>query len=71
MNNYVLNTLTPADKMPMKTALKIFSFGYQISMIGVTYKMYTTLQEIKDINKQYTAEVAQLMKENMSLRSKK
>ena len=57
--------------MPIKTALKIFSITYQVSMIGVTYKMYTTLQEIKDINKAYTTEVAKLMKENMALRSKK
>jgi hypothetical protein len=57
--------------MPIKTALKIFSVTYQVSMIGVTYKMYTTLQEINDINKAYTAEVAKLMKENMALRSKK
>ena len=57
--------------MPIKTALKIFSLTYQVSMIGVTYKMYTTLQEINDINKAYTAEVAKLMKENMALRSKK
>jgi len=71
MIHYLLTILTPAFKMPLKTAVKIFSLGYQVSMIGVTYKMYTTLQEIKDINKQYTAEVAQLMKENMSLRRKK
>ena len=60
-----------SNKMPVKTALKLFSLSYQVSMIGVTYKMYTTLEEIKDINKKYTHEVAQLMKENITLRSKK
>jgi hypothetical protein len=56
--------------MPMKTVLKILTVGYQVSMVGVTYKMYTTLEEMKNINKEYTIKVAQLMKENIALRRK-
>jgi len=54
----------------MKTVLKILTVGYQVSMVGVTYKMYTTLEEMKNINKEYTIKVAQLMKENIALRRK-
>jgi len=47
--------------MPLKTGLKIITVGYQIGMIANTYYMYTTMQELKEINKKYTVEVSKLM----------
>jgi hypothetical protein len=47
--------------MTLKTGMKIITFGYQIGMIANTYYMYTTMNELKEINKKYTAEVSNLI----------
>jgi hypothetical protein len=47
--------------MAFKTGMKIITAGYQIGMIANTYYMYTTMSELKEINKKYTAEVSKLM----------
>ena len=57
--------------MAFKTGLKIISVGYQVGMVINTYYMYSTLQNIKEINKRYTEEVVNLMKQNTSLKNKK
>lgn len=48
-------------RMAFKTGMKIITVGYQIGMIANTYYMYTTMSELKEINKKYTAEVSKLM----------
>jgi hypothetical protein len=57
--------------MNYKTVFKVISIGYQVGMITNTYYMYSTLQDIKQINKRYTEEVVNLMKQNASLKNKK
>jgi len=47
--------------MPFKNGMKIITVGYQIGMIANTYYMYTTMKDLKEINKKYTAEVSKLM----------
>lgn len=57
--------------MYFKKALKVVSLGYQVGMVVNTYYMYSTLQNIKEINKRYTEEVVNLMKQNTALKNKK
>ena len=47
--------------MAFKTGMKIITVGYQIGMIANTYYMYTTMSELKEINKKYTDEVRKLL----------
>lgn len=66
-NNY----LSILFKMYFKKALKVVSLGYQVGMLANTYYMYSTLQNIKEINTRYTEEVINLMKQNTALKNKK
>ena len=58
---YLLQYYNNKIKMAFKTGLRIITVGYQIGMIANTYYMYTTMTELKEINKKYTAEVSKLM----------